>query len=298
MGLQMYHDNVSRAFTLVMLVPVAIGLLTGCAVKQKAWGDPQTGLVLTYRMPDDQSLRYRMTFEQTHSMQTPGQARSADFDRTLEFSMKSEGASEDNHDLTITVDSLVVELDTPRGEMKREIAELHGKSFGMVLSALGEASSFSGGGEVRYEMPPAGTLSVQTEFEGFFPNLANGPLRVGDSWSSANQVTDTAFNSGKRINLESVHTLTGFETVEGMECAKITTSMHGMLDETGERMTRTPEMTGSFEGTGVWYFAYEEGLLVRSSMTLRGAGVMTTGGGKGPPGRMSQVMTIDVRLLP
>jgi hypothetical protein len=278
--------------------PLAIGLLTGCAVKQQAWGDPQTGLVLTYRMPDDRSLRYRLAFEQTHGMQMLEQSRDAGFERTLEFSMKSEGASEDGHELTITVDSLMVEIDAPRGEMKREIAELHGKSFGMVLSALGEESSFSGGGEVLYQMPPAGTLSVQTEFESFFPNLADGQVRVGDSWASTAQITDTAFHSGKKINLESVHTLTGFETVDGMECAKITTSMHGMLDETGERMTRAPEMTGKFEGTGVWHFAYEEGLLVRSSLTLRGAGVMSTGGGKGPPRRMGQVMTIDARLLP
>jgi hypothetical protein len=279
---------------------LAFASLTGCAVKQQqqAQGDPESGLLLTYHMPDDRSLRYRTTVEQTHSMQTMGQSRQFGADKSLEVSVKSRGSSEDGHDLTITVDSLHIRLDTPRGEIEREIAEVLGKSFGMVLSPSGEESGFTGANEVSYDMPPAGRLNVATDFQAFFPNLADGPLLVGESWPTEEQITDTAFNSGKMINLQSVHTLAGFETIDGMKCARINSRMNGMLEQTGERMTRAPEMTARFEGNAVWFFAYEKGLLASMTMTLRGAGEMTTRELHGLPSQMSQEMTIETRLLP
>ena len=167
----------------------------------------------------------------------------------------------------------MIELDTPRGPIQKRVTELEGKSFGMVVSPLGEELSFSGLSEVKYDLPPAGMQNVQTEFENFFPDLAGRSLRVGDSWPIETQVTDIAFNSGKKINLQIVHTFEGFETIDGMHCAKITTVLEGALDESGERMARAPEMTGRFTGSGVTYLAYAEGLLVRTSTTLRGSGV-------------------------
>ena len=239
-----------------------------------------------------------MTIEQEHSMEMMGQPRGFRLNKTLEFSMKPEGSGDESHNLTITVDSMQVHLDTPRGEIEREISEVLGKSFGMVLTSLGEEPSFSGVGEVAYDMLPAGKLNVATDLEAFFPNLADGPLRVGDTWSSTDLITDTVFNSGKKINLQIVYSLAGFETIDGMECAKISAAMNGMLEEGGERMTRTPEMTARFDGTGVWYFAYEEGLLIRNSTTIHGLGEMATGGGQGRPSRMSAEMTIETRMLP
>jgi len=289
--------NAGTALILSSLL-LAVASLTGCAVKQQASGDPRTGLVLTYRMPDDQTLRYRTTIEQNHSMEARGQSRQFGVNKSLEVSVKAEGASDDNHQLTITVDSLHFKLDTPRGPHEREVTEVRGKSFGMTLSSLGEESDFSGAAEVTYDMQPAGRLSVATQFENFFPNLPEGPLSVGDSWPTEALVTDTAFNSTKMINLQSVHTLAGFETVDGMECAKITTRMNGGLEQIGEKMTRGPEITARLEGAGVWYFAYEEGLLVQSSVTIRGAGEMATGELHGMPRQMSQEMTIETRLLP
>jgi hypothetical protein len=141
-------------------------------------------------------------------------------------------------------------------------------------------------------------MNVSDDFKAFFPNLPEEPVKIGDRWSTTQYLKDMAFNSAQKIVLESVHTLTAVETIDGMECAKITTVMHGMLEELGERMTRTPEMVARLDGTGTWYVAYQEGLLVRTSMTLRGSGEMKSGEFQGMPRPMAQVMTIDSRLLP
>jgi hypothetical protein len=284
--------------TIVGLMLLVVMPLAGCAVKQQSWGDPETGLTLTYRLPEDQILRYRTTVEQEHSMKAMGQPRKFEAEKSFEVSMKSEARDEGGHQLTVTVDSLHWRLDTPRGELERDIPKIFGKSFGMVLSPTGDETDFSETQEVAYEMQPAGWMNVSDDFKAFFPNLPEEPVKIGDRWTTTEYIKDMAFNSSQKIVLDSIHTLTGVETIDGMECAKISTVMHGMLEELGERMTRTPEMTGRFEGTGTWHVAYEEGLLVRTSMTLRGTGEMISSEYQGMPRPMAQVMTIDSRLLP
>ena len=48
----------------LMVIVVAVSLLTGCAAKKAPavfWGDPETGLIIEYRMPEKDSLKYEMT---------------------------------------------------------------------------------------------------------------------------------------------------------------------------------------------------------------------------------------------
>jgi hypothetical protein len=291
-----HHDR--QALLILLPLLLSLAALSGCAGKQQQVSDlPPTDLTLEYRVPDDKPLRYRTIFEQTHRMDLQGDSREFVFNKALEFSMQAEGSDEDSQKLTVTVHSLMIELDTPRGPIQKRVNELEGKSFGMVVSPLGEELKFSGVSAVKYDLPPAGVQNVQSEFEAFFPDLAGRSLAVGDSWAIETQVADTAFNSGKKINLQIVHTFEGFETVDGMNCAKITTVLEGSLDDSGERMTRAPEMTAKFTGSGVTYLAHEEGWLVRTSTTLRGSGVSASGGGQGPPGEMSQEIKVDTHLL-
>ncbi len=284
--------------TIIGLTLLGLISLTGCAVRQQAWGDPETGLTLTYRPPADQTLRYRAAVEQNHRMTAMGQEREFDAERTFEVSMKREDREEGGHQLTVTVDALHWRLDTPRGEIERDIPKVIGKSFGMVLSSLGEESDFSDIKNVAYEMQPAGWMNVSDDFAAFFPDLPEEPVKIGERWSTTQYLKDLAFNSAQKIVLESVHTLDGVETIDGMECAKISTVMHGEMEELGERWSRAPEMMARFDGTGTWYVAFEKGLLVRSSMTLRGTGEMKPNEARGMPRPMAQVMTIDTRLLP
>jgi len=288
----------SWTFPLVLLVSLAIGLSAGCAAKKQSWGDPRTGLVLTYRMPEDQSLRYQSTIEQTHSMRgMGGRSRAFDASRTIELSVKSEGTDEENQQLTITIDRLEFRLETPRGEMGREVSEIAGKSFEMVLSARGEELSLSGADTVVYDLGPVGRQNVEDMFVTFFPDLAPGPVRVGETWTSTSTTTDKAYSSGAMVNLESVNTLEGLETIDGVECVKITSAIGGTMEGTSADPREIAAVAGAIEGAGVWYFAYKEGVLVKMTTSVRVTGEMTMGGQQGIPMPMTQETTVETRLL-
>jgi len=248
-------------------------------------------------MPEDRALRYRSTTEQTLNMQSAGRARVVRSDRTVEFSLEAEASSADEQRLTITVDAMSVRFDTPRGEKSREVDEVVGKSFGMVLSSLGEQRSLSGAAKLRYSLAMTDEQSVESDFHGFFPGLPSGPVEVGATWTSAETMKDDAFGSTTAIHLESVHTLAGIEAVDGVKCAKITSVIHGNLEPDRTDRVRGAFVEGTVEGTGVWYFSYKEGSLVQRTAKLRATGRMTMGGGGGPPRSMTREVTIDSRLI-
>ena len=294
----MYCRFGSWTFPVVLPVLLAIGLSAGCAARKNSSGDTRTGSVLTYRMPDDRSLSYKSTIEQTHSMpRMGGRTRAFGADRTIEFSVRSEGSGEGNHQLTITIDRMDIRLETPRGEMSREVGEIAGKSFEMVLSSLGEELSLSGAEEIVYDLGPTGRQDVENDFLTFFPDLASRPVRVGETWTSTSTMTEKAYSSGATVNLETVHTLEGFETVDGTECVKITSAITGTLEGTSANPREIPAVDGTIKGTGVWYFAHKKGVLVKMTTHVRTTGQMTMGGPQGIPMPMTQEMSGETVLL-
>ena len=55
----MIHKRNYRTWLAVVPVVLAITFLAGCAVKTaNLWGDPNTGLILQYQMPEDRVLKY------------------------------------------------------------------------------------------------------------------------------------------------------------------------------------------------------------------------------------------------
>jgi hypothetical protein len=281
----------------VLLLLLAVSVLTGCAAKRQASGDPRAGLLLTYRMPEDRTLRYRSATEQTLTVASMGRTGIRS-DRTVEFSLETEASSADEQRLKVTVDAMNVRFDTPRGEMSREVDEVVGKSFGMVLTPQGEQPTPSDAWKLRYSLAMTDQQSLDSDFHGFFPSLPSVPVEVGATWTSGDTLKDDAFGSPTLFMIESVNTLVGIETVDGMKCAKITSTISGGLEDgRSDHVQGSSVIDGKIDGTGVWYFAYKEGLLVQRSASLRASGRMTTGVG-GMPRHMARELKIDSRLLP
>lgn len=261
--------NKGKMQNLLMLAPafVAICTLAGCAAKTApVWGDPQTGLILQYRMPEGQVLKYESWDETHQTMEVMGQTIDVDIDSTNAFSVESKGQEEKNHQLTITIDGMSIKIQSPQAELEPDMSTVIGKSFDMVLSSLGKELELMGAEAIEYDMGPEGTRNISAIFQDIFPAVADRPVKIGDTWPDESVVTDKSSSGEAIIKVSSINAVEGFEAIDGLECVRISAKASGTIEGSGEQQGMEVITKGNLKGTATWFFAYKEGLFVKQTM--------------------------------
>jgi hypothetical protein len=261
--------NRQKIHAWLMLTPafLAICILAGCAAKTAlVWGDPQTGLILQYRMPQGQVLKYESWGETHQTLNVMGQTIDIDMDSTNAFSVESKGKKENDHQLTITIDGMSIKILSPQADLEPDMSTVIGKSFDMVLSSLGKELELIGAEAIEFDMGPEGTRNIAAGFQDIFPAVTNRPVKIGDTWPDESIVTDKSSSGEALIKVSSVNTLEGFETIDGLECVRVSAEASGTIEGTGEQQGMELITKGDIKGTATWYFAYKEGLFVKQTM--------------------------------
>lgn len=250
----------------LMLAPVflAVCMLAGCATKTvPVYGDPQTGVILKYQMPEGQVLKYDSWGETHQVSDVMGQTIETDISSTNAFTVKSNGQEENNHQLTITIDGMSLKIQSTQGELEPDMSTVIGKSFDMVLSSLGKEVELIGADAIEYDLGPEGTRNISLGFQDVFPNLAGRPVKIGDTWPDESTITEKSDSGETIIHFSGINTVVGFETIDGMECIKVTTEGTGTIESRGEQQGMELVTTGEIKGTATWFFAYKEGIFIK-----------------------------------
>jgi hypothetical protein len=285
--------------TWLMLTPffLAICMLAGCAAKKApVYGDPQTGVILQYRMPEGQVLKYDSWGETFQTSDVMGQTIETDIFSSNVFTVKSNGQEENNHQLTITIDGMSLKIQSTQGELEPDMSTVIGKSFDMVLSSLGKEVELIGADAIEYDLGPEGTRNISSGFQDIFPNLADQPLKIGDKWPDESTITDKSDSGETIIHFSGVNTVVGFETINGLECVKVTAEGTGMIESKGEQQGMELVTTGEIKGTATWFFAYKEGIFVKqiNEGTVEGTVDVPSQGVQIP---FSREMTSEINLV-
>ena len=295
----MFHKDTFKTWIAFLPVIMAIFILAGCAAKHQLpiWGDPQTGLILQYRMSEDQALKYQLTIEQAQDVEVMGQQMKTETKGEIAFTVKPKGLKENNQQLGITIDSMKIKINSPQGELIPDMTTVEGKSFDMIMSRLGKELDLSGAESIQYDLGQAGKRDLASNFQAIFPDLADKPIKVGDTWTSKDTITEKVGSGEIKISLESLNTLAGFETVDGRECAKITAKITGTLEGGGEQMGAELAFKGEIEGSETWYFAYKEGFFVNQEADVKTKGTVSVLGPQEMSIPMAQNMRIETKLI-
>jgi hypothetical protein len=258
--------NKQKTQTWWIMAPVflAVCMLAGCAAKTApVWGNPQTGLILQYQMPEGQVLKYD-SWEETHqTSDLMGRTIEVDYKTTNAFTVKSNGQKENNHQLAITIDGMSIKLHSSQTDLEPDMSTVLGKSFDMILSPLGKELELVGADAIKYDAGPQGTRDIAAGFQDIFPNLADRPLKIGDTWPDETTINVKTGSGESFIQISSVNTLEGFETIDGMECVKVLAQYSGTIEGKGEQQGTELNTKGDIKGTATWYFAYKEGIFVK-----------------------------------
>ncbi len=260
----MINRGIPRTWPMVALVAATALFLSGCAARTAGVeAAPAAGVVLQYKMPAGQVLKYRETGEVKESGEVMGQMIESITKATNAFSFRAKGPQGANHLLGVTIDDMTIHISSMQGDLSPDLKTVVGKSFDMVISPLGIEVDVSGAESVQYEFMGS-TRNLASGFKIFFPDLPGRPVEIGDTWPSNFTIADKNETTDIRIEMQGVCTLDGFETVEGMECARVKTEYTGTIQGTGNQQGAELYFSGTSKGNDVWYFAIKEGLYVKS----------------------------------
>ena len=226
---------------------------------------PGKAVVLEYKMPAGRALTYQGKSEEAQVMEIQGQSMETHTGGTNTFTFKAKGPKDKNLLLGVTIDDIAVTVtSSAQGDMSPDMNSIKGKSFDMVLSPLGSEVDVSGAEAISYDMAGE-TRNLGSGFKTFFPDLAGKPVKIGDTWPSSSSVEEKTGSMNIKVDLQNVNTLEGFETVDGMECAKISSDVTGTISGTGNQGGMDLTFSGTSKGKDVWYFAVKEGIYVKGT---------------------------------
>lgn len=259
------HRKQKRHIWLI-LAPLVFGLcfLSGCTSKTvNVWGNPDTGLILKYRFPEGQSLTYESSTELVQTLDIMGQIQEVEGKSSDTVSFESKGKKDNNLQLKVTLQAMDAYYASSQGELSPDTSQAVGKSFDLILSPAGKELELLGVEELKIDMDSDGIRDLSGDFQDRFPDLAENPVKLGDSWTSTVPVTQTRSNGESTLNFVNTYTLEGFETVEGYECVKIIVKTQGTYEGTTNQQGMELLSEGELTGSGTFYFAYKEGIFVK-----------------------------------
>ena len=87
----MIKKQLKQAGILFMPAILIAAFMGGCAGtgKKAVYGDPQSGLILTYRMQDNQVLQYQSSSKQDQTLEIMGQSNENKTYSNFKFSVKA-----------------------------------------------------------------------------------------------------------------------------------------------------------------------------------------------------------------
>ncbi len=256
---------ISKKCPAAAFAAVTVCLLAGCAARTPGVeSTPSAGIVLKYRMPAGQVFKYHETGEVTESGEVMGQTMKSVTKAVSTFSFRGKGLKDDNHLLEVTIDEMSINITSMQGDLSPDLKPVIGKNFDMALSPLGIEVDVSGAESVQYEFMGS-TRNLASGFKIFFPDLPERPVEIGDTWPSNFTIADKNETTDIRIEMQGMCTLDGFETVEGMECARVKSEYTGTILGTGNQQGAELYFSGNSKGSDIWYFAVKEGVYVKST---------------------------------
>jgi hypothetical protein len=173
--------------------------------------------------------------------------------------MEGSGAKEQNLVSKVTIDDMSMNISSPQGDVTPDMSKVKGKSFDLTFSPKGKELELAGIDELKINMGQmsGGEQSIRSYFRDILSDLPVKPVKIGDTWTSKDEITVPQSGMDVTTKSESTHKLIGYETVDGYECLKIQTKSKGTQEGSGEmeQMGMHLETEGDVETESTWYFA-------------------------------------------
>ncbi len=252
----------------------------------------QKSVRLAYNMPAGKTLNYSSASAISQLMDIQGQTMEVIVNTAFGFKAKMVEKVGQNLKISITVDSLIMSIDAAmQGVTNSRVKDIEGKSFNMVISPAGKVVDISEAEKIQYSVQDQGNTNLSQSFRNIFPVLPEKSLNPGETWTSNDTIYGYSSVASNIQELENTYKYEGVEKVNGIECAKITSSVKGNAGTKAQSMGMDVSYGGPLQGQATFYFAIKEGFFVKQEVSTRMNGTMEISG----PQSMTFPVTVDTR---
>lgn len=227
------------------------------------------GPTLAYKFTEGKAIKYVNTSKVLQTLDINGQSMDVTVNGIVACTVKSKGIKDANIVLEVRIDSLAQFVDSPNGSAGGPVADVKGKVFDMVLSPSGKELDVSGAKQIVINVEGAGQTDAAQSFTNFFPDLPAGIIAPGFTWITNDTINSKSASNSMVLTVKSNHKFDGYEVVDGINCAKISSVIEGTRTQNTETQGMTLLVTGPYTGTSVVYLAADEGYLLKQTVSTK-----------------------------
>lgn len=249
----------------------------------------KTAIKMVYNLPAGKTITYTTNTAVSQVMDIQGQTVNQLVNSNLAFKVKMVEKQGDNLKLEITIDSMGTKMETMQGSMDNKMKEVQGKQFSMILSPLGKTIDASDAAKIEFAVEGQGNSNLGTAFNNVFPILNEKEIKPGDTWEKNDTINTTSTVSKQTLIVKSSNKFEGIEKVNGIECAKIVSSVTGSMHSNVQNMGMDIVISGPTTGQITLWFAFKEGYFVKQEVIQKMNGTVDVSG----PQSMSFPISMD-----
>ncbi len=232
-------------------------------------GGPVT---LQYKYPAGKAVSYLTNSTMVQIMDIQGQIMQSDVKSAFGCTVISAGSADNNLKLEVMVDTIGQTTVSPMGSAGGAVQGIKGKLCVLVIAPDGKVIDLADAAAFTYNIEGSGETNLSQTLGDYFPRLPANPVNPGDTWNLTDSVVTASASLTMKTIDTSVNKMEGSETVNGIECAKISSQHTGTMTMTVQNQGMDIFIRGPYTGTSEYLFAVNEGYLVKltSSTKLKG----------------------------
>lgn len=177
------------------------------------------------------------------------------------------------------LDSLGVAITIHGGVQSFDTRHLAGAEFEMLIPPGGGPPTYFG------EIPQLeigmleGRVTLDRLLDFGFPDLPSGPAAVGERWTAEWTLPIVEANVAATTTITVDYELAGWDTIDGVECARIEGRLSGDTSAAGPgHGGGSSDYAGTLAGSLTWHFDPGSGAIVRMSGETASDGTLTVSG--------------------
>ncbi len=250
---------------------------------------------LEYLYTGDQVYPYNQTSKTNQTVVFGGQEISTIINSNLGFTAAGKGISNGTLILDVTIDTLGIKISSMQGNITEDISSMKGKSFMMSMDQDGDNKDLDNAESLSYTIAGLQTANMKSSFANLFPVLPGENIHIGYTWQYSDTININTDTENAEMIISNASTVESKENISGYDCYKISYSIKG----TRSGSSQTPQgmiiSNADISGTGYFYFAFREGILVSDHTDMKSEGSMVMPTGESLPLYMTSVS--DFKLM-